>query len=156
MKNHERAFDIHVQVRVPRETGEGKNRLEAVGIDHGIVHPMTTFETEGTSSQGRPTSRKGPSVRCRHRAPRGCVRGSSTSRMTGSVAPIDGVTGSIYGTDTFDTDAPRHFALRSGGLRTSMYSIEATGTSSALAGNSAAVSPASEGALSAGQSSTTS
>ena len=47
MKGHERTFDIHVQVRIPHNTGEGNNRLAAVGIDHGIVHPMTTFDTEG-------------------------------------------------------------------------------------------------------------
>ena len=34
------------------------------------------------------SSGKGPCDRCRHRAPGGCARGSSTSRMTGFVAPI--------------------------------------------------------------------
>ena len=47
MKGRERAFEIHVQVRVPTGSGEGLERLEAVGIDHGIVHPITTYDTQG-------------------------------------------------------------------------------------------------------------
>ena len=47
MKGRERTFEVHVQVRVPVGTGEGLERLEAVGIDHGIVHPVTTYDTLG-------------------------------------------------------------------------------------------------------------
>ena len=47
MKGSDRAFDVHVQVRVPAGTGEGLERLKAVGIDHGIVHPMTTYDSNG-------------------------------------------------------------------------------------------------------------
>ena len=47
MKGRDRAFEVHVQVRVPAGTGEGLERLEAVGIDHGIVHPMTTYDSQG-------------------------------------------------------------------------------------------------------------
>ena len=38
MKGRDRAFNLHVQVRVAAGTGEGLERLEAVGIDHGVVH----------------------------------------------------------------------------------------------------------------------
>lgn len=48
MKGQDRAFEVHVQVqRIPVGTGEGLERLEAVGIDHGLVHPMTTCDNEG-------------------------------------------------------------------------------------------------------------
>ena len=47
MKGRDRAFEVHVQVRVPAGTGEGLERLEAVGIDHGIVHPVTTYDSQG-------------------------------------------------------------------------------------------------------------
>ena len=45
MKGRDRTFKVHVQVRVPIGTGAGLERLEAVGIDHGIVHPVTTYDT---------------------------------------------------------------------------------------------------------------
>ena len=47
MKGQDRAFEVHVQVRVPTGTGVGLERLDAVGIDHGLVHPMTTCDTQG-------------------------------------------------------------------------------------------------------------
>ena len=47
MKGRDRAFEVHVQVRVPAGTGKGLERLEAVGIDHGVVHPVTTYDTQG-------------------------------------------------------------------------------------------------------------
>ena len=47
MKGRDRAFKVHVQVRVPTGTGEGLERLDAVGIDHGVVHPMTTLDSQG-------------------------------------------------------------------------------------------------------------
>ena len=47
MKGGDRAFEVHVQVRVPVGNGEDLERLEAVGIDHGLVHPMTTFDSQG-------------------------------------------------------------------------------------------------------------
>ena len=49
MKGRNRAFALHVQVRVPQGTGEGLERLEAVGIDHGVVHPMTTRDSQGNT-----------------------------------------------------------------------------------------------------------
>ena len=45
MKGRDRSFEVHVQVRVPVGTGEVLERLEAVGIDHGLVHPITTCDT---------------------------------------------------------------------------------------------------------------
>ena len=47
MKGRDRAFEVHVQVRVRVGTGEGLERLEAVGIDHGLVHPVTTYDSNG-------------------------------------------------------------------------------------------------------------
>ena len=47
MKGRDRAIKVHVQVRVPAGAGEGLKRVEAIGIDHGLVHPMTTYDSQG-------------------------------------------------------------------------------------------------------------
>ena len=53
MKGRDRAFEVHVQVRDPTGTGEGMERLEAVGIDHGIVHPRRVQARCQNASNGR-------------------------------------------------------------------------------------------------------
>ena len=47
MKGREHTFEVHVQTRVPAGTGNGSEKLAAIGIDHGIVHPMTTSDSNG-------------------------------------------------------------------------------------------------------------
>ena len=80
MRGRDRTFEIHVQVRVPVETGEGLERLEAVGIDHGLVHPVTTCDSNGDVHHYRHREREltglDERVKKIQRTLRNCRRGS--------------------------------------------------------------------------------
>ena len=73
MKGRDRVFEIHVQARVPVGSGHGLSRVDAIGIDHGLVHPMTTYD---------PAFREEPATRDRPGQRGGRARGSSNSGMT--------------------------------------------------------------------------
>ena len=47
LKPEDRSFEIHVQVRVPVKRDKRKAHLAAVAADHGIVHAMTTYDSNG-------------------------------------------------------------------------------------------------------------
>ena len=80
MKGRDRVFKVHVHVRVPAGTSEGFERIEGVGIDHGLVHPMTTYDSQGNTRHYRHRDRElaalDERVKKVQRTLRNCRRGS--------------------------------------------------------------------------------